>query len=155
MANQCAIGTMTYAVKDAMEKLGADAVAVLTGVSKDTLYKATRANPERGVPDIPFSRVEAVCAVLLRAGHSEAFSAILTKAITEADEIRFAVLDMASVMGEIAERTREATHKDSPGGVDITPGEAALIAEKVSDMVLSAKSVLASLEAMQATKDRG
>lgn len=153
MANQCAVGTLQFAIKDAIEKIGIDAVAVLTGLSKDTLYKATRANPERAVPDIPFSRIAAVCAALLRAGHSEAFSALLTKAVSEADEIRFAVLDMAAVMGDIAERTREATCKHSPGGSAITLSEAAKIAASVADMMQAAQTVIVSLEAMQSERE--
>lgn len=149
MTNQAYVGTIQYAFRDAMEKLGADRVAALAGVSVDTLYKATKANPERPIPDVPFSRIAAICAELLRAGHSEAFSPLLTNQAGEADEIRMAVLDMAATMGDIAEKTREATHRASPGGQSITRSEAAAIAESTHDMIRSAQTVIASLTALQ------
>ena len=144
-ANRNPIGTIEFALRYAVDKLGADRVAELVGIGRDSLYKAINPNlPDRKLPDIGWGRIAKVVVALRKAGHTEFFSTALvasgdaTAAVAQLPSLHHALTGATLAHGDIARQLALATDPDSPGGEDITPAEAAAIIDAIAASVEAA-----------------
>lgn len=117
MANLNSPGTVEYAVRHAMDNLGAPAVARVLGCSVSTLYKATSVPPNRTLPEITI-RQAAELARLLAERHQvrqrrtvgrtvEHFTAVIERAagppVVRTEDVHAAMTLATAELGRLAD----------------------------------------------------
>jgi hypothetical protein len=166
MANLNYPGTLEFAVRDAMDKLGADRVAAVLGTSSSILYKSTGPNPTRKLPTIVFSAAVELARLIKsqrRRGRGktpdkvEHFSAIF-RAVGRSQVVKSLDLNgsmtwATAEVGRFAKVLYEATHK--PHGSDtITSDELAELA-KIGRNAMRAISQTVAVAEYRVKQQRG
>lgn len=139
MANLNRPGTLEFAIRDAMDQLGAHRVAKILECSASVLYKATSPNnPTRGLPQITWRQVEEIVAALRTARRrkrqrgtptrTEHFSDVLRLIGRAAPPPRSADINhnmsaATADVGVFARTICEVTDAHGPNGSGVTPDE--------------------------------
>lgn len=138
MANLNRPGTIEFAVRHAMDNLGAKRVAKVLGCSVSTLYKATNPNqPTRGLPTITVEQAMRLATLLQgRSGgrkssekgpRVEHFSDCFRLAgwvwKPSSDDVHYRFSDAIALVGKFARTLTRVTDEHSDGGELITAAE--------------------------------
>ncbi|TAN61465.1 MAG: hypothetical protein EPN20_12420 [Magnetospirillum sp.] len=157
--NRNPMGSLEFAVRYAMDKLGAKRVADILDVGEWTLRKGSDPNqPERRLPDLSMSKVLDLVKALRREGYTEFFSTTVlaegdrVAAVEHLPTVHHAYTLSAATHGDIGRALVEATDPDGPGGEDITPAKAAAIIDAIARHMEAAQLLQAQVLAAAGTK---
>lgn len=151
-------GTLEFAIRDAMDQLGAPRVAKILNCSTSTLYKATNPNmPTRGLPELAWNQVVELVNALRSARRrkrqrgnitrAEHFSDILrligrTTPSPRSDDINHNMSAATADVGSFARTICEVTDAHGPGGKSITADEYAKLSQTGRQAIASIAAVL-------------
>lgn len=134
--------TTSFAVSDAMAKLGRDRVAELVGVSVSTLYKGCNPNLPNGFTYLTWDHAKTLAAMLRASGQPEWFSiafdaevAGLSQEIagTNSPNLERLAIEVAAETGDVQRAVFDALAEDSEGGNVITSTEAARAVAEIDE----------------------
>ncbi len=138
-ANRNPLGTVEFAVRYAVQKLGVATVSEILGLGESVIYKAVNPNlDDRKLPDLGIAKVVALARALRRAGHAEFFStAIVAQAEappegTAQPTLHHRLTRLMMAAGDVARAVALATDPDSEGGDGVTPAQAAVILDLIA-----------------------
>ncbi|CAA7616556.1 phage regulatory CII family protein [Magnetospirillum sp. UT-4] len=134
--------TTSFAVSDAMTRLGRDQVAALVGVSASTLYKACNPNLPNGFAFLSWDQVKVVAAQLRAEGHPEWFSIAFDAEVAALAQqaagghntnLERLAIEVAAETGDVQRAVFDALSEDSDGGSVITAAEASRAVAEIDE----------------------
>lgn len=152
LANLNPLGSIEFAIRYSVQKLGAKRVAEILGVGEWTLYKGVNPNePGRKLPDLSWQRILDLVGTLKREGHTEFFSTVVQaaggdglSALEHLPSVHHALSAVSVAHGDVARLLVLATDPDTDGGA-ITSAKAAVIAEAVEKNQAALKRLLSQV----------
>lgn len=134
--------TTSFAVSDAMSKLGRERVAELVGVSASTLYKACNPNLPNGFAFLGWDHAKTLAASLRAQGEPEWFSIAFDAEVAGlsqhlvsggAPNLERLAIEVAAETGDVQRAVFDALAEDSDGGTVITAPEAARAVAEIDE----------------------
>lgn len=156
--------TTSFAVSDAMSKLGRERVAQVVGVSSSTIYKACNPNLPNGFGFLGWDHVKQLAAELRAQGHAEWFSiafdaevADLSQALAgeRAVNLERLAIEVAAETGDVQRAVFDALAEESEGGVAITAAEAGRAVAEIDEAMERLRMMRKRLVECACASERG